>query len=139
MRQGQDYLNHTWDPHSGAKRFEYSTSPIYLAAALTVCINEISLYLGVEYIRDRIFQLQDLFIQQLDSDRCEPLLHEVNHRSGILSLLIDESESVVQNLLKSRIVCTSRGGLLRLSPHCYNTDQEMHQTAEVLNALLKKR
>lgn len=133
MQQGQNYLDHTWNPHTSAKRFEYSTSPVYLAGALSVCINDIQLYYGIETIRDRIFYLQDVFLEMLDQDKYRPLLHDGNHRSGILSLVSNDAEKVVDYLLQSGIVCTARGGLLRVSPHCYNTEEELQQAAEVLN------
>jgi len=54
MRQGLDYLDHAWQPHATAKRFEYSTVPISLAAALECCLRETALRYGIENIRAEI-------------------------------------------------------------------------------------
>ena len=139
MSQGLNYLDHTWNPVTRGKRFEYSTSPLYLAAALTVCINEVPLHFGIEKIRDKIFQLQDVFLEHLDGELSEPLLHEKKHRSGILSLLTDDPDTVAEKLLQSNIVCTARGGLLRIAPHCYNSSEELRLAAETLNAVVNER
>jgi selenocysteine lyase/cysteine desulfurase len=46
MQQATDYLDHTWNPFTSAKQFEYSTSPITLAAALECCVRELPLRYG---------------------------------------------------------------------------------------------
>ena len=58
--------------------------------------------------------------------------------SGILSLITNNPEAVAKKLLQSGIVCTARGGLLRVSPHCYNTKEEMRRAAEALNAVVNE-
>lgn len=135
MRQGMNYLDHSWDPHRSAKRFEYSTSPISLAAALEVCITDLVLSSGVDNIRAEIVRLQDIFMRQLDQDRYQPMLYPDVHRSGILSIVCPEPDMVVQRLLERGIVCSSRGGYLRIAPHFYNTEEEMVRAAAALNAI----
>jgi selenocysteine lyase/cysteine desulfurase len=134
MRQGVDYLNHSWDPLPTAKRFEYSTSPISLAAALAACLTELHLRYGVEAIRREIFRLQDIFLARLDRDRFQALVFPEAHRSPILSLTGPvESRALARALRREKVVCTERGGYLRVAPHFYNTDEEMERVAELLN------
>ncbi len=139
MLQGADYLNHSWCPHETAKRFEYSTSPISLAAALEACITELFLRYEPETIRAEIFRLQDKIINLLDQDRFTPLLLTEQHRSSILSLICnkakDNPKEITMALAKKGIVCSSRGGYLRFAPHFYNTEEEIEKAVSLLNSI----
>jgi selenocysteine lyase/cysteine desulfurase len=137
MVQGTDYLNHSWHPHHTAKRFEYSTAPISLAAALEVCITDLALGYTPEKISAELFRLQDLFVGSLDRDRFTPLLFSGHPRSTILPLVCkkDDPNKIEKVLLKQNIVCSSRGGYLRVAPHFYNTMEEIHKTVSILNSI----
>lgn len=136
MRQGTDYLNHAWDPHTSAKCFEYSTSPIALAAALECCLRELTLRYGVDAIFAEILRLQDVFLKALDRRRCRPVFEPACQRTPILSLHVpDGADGLRRRLLKNRVVCTERGGYLRIAPHFYNTEEELERAAHLLNTL----
>ena len=134
MRQGLNYLDHTWDPHRSAKCFEYSTTPIALAAALECCLRELPLRYGVEAMGAEIYRLQDVFLNTLDRSRCRPVFEPEMQRTPILSLIVPEgADSMRRRLLKNKVVCTERGGYLRVAPHFYNSDEEMAAAACLVN------
>jgi selenocysteine lyase/cysteine desulfurase len=137
MRQGTDYLDHSWNPHRSAKRFEYSTSPISLAAALEICLRDLSLRYGIENIRSELFRLQSIAVDLIDRDLYAPLIHRPENRSGILSVICKRNEprSVVRELQKHDVVCSARGGYLRIAPHFYNTEDEIEQAVGALNSI----
>ena len=137
MHQGTAYLNHSWDPHLTAKRFEYSTSPISLVAALEKCLTGLPFSSGMERITEEIFRLQDLFIDRLSPDLYMPLVYPKENRSGILSVICKQHHpgAVVEALLDEKIICTERDGFLRFAPHFYNTDEEVEKTASILNKI----
>jgi len=135
MVQGTDYLDHTWRPHESAKRFEYSTSPVSLAAALAAGIQDLFLRYGLEAIQAEVFRLQDLLLNNLDRSRYARVEFPPENRSGILSLVCrDDLNLLLQHLESKRVICSARGGYLRLAPHFYNTDEEMIRAAEILNS-----
>ncbi len=137
MQQGTDYLDHTWNEFPSAKRFEYSTSPIALAAALECSIREVSLRHGVQAIRDEIFRLQDVFVGTLAGSRLRTLFTPEQQRSSILSLVTPgDANTLRRALLKQNVITTERGGYLRIAPHFYNTDEEMERVARLLNELV---
>ena len=136
MQQGTDYLDHTWNPLSSAKCFEYSTSPIAIAAALECCVRELPLRYGVEAIHAEIVRLQDVFLQALDQAQIPPLFTAAKNRSSILSLIVPDARSMCRALLKDNVICTERGGYLRIAPHFYNTEDDMERVARLLNALV---
>jgi cysteine desulfurase/selenocysteine lyase len=142
MIQGTDYLDHSWRPHHTAKRFEYSTSPFALAAALETCITELPLRYTPGSIGAELFRLQDLIAGLLDRDRFTPLIFPTPHRSTILSAICrqDDPGEIAKALVTKKegekgIVCSSRGGYLRFAPHFYNTDEEIEEAVSRLNSI----
>lgn len=135
MLQGYDYLDHTWAPHSTAKRFEYSTSTISHIAALEVCMREIHNRYGMEAIFEEIIRLQDTFLKQLDTRRYPVLGFDAAHRSGILSIPHPEAAQLVRTLAENGVSVTQRGGFLRIGPHFYNTEEDMLRAATLLNEI----
>lgn len=134
MQQGIDYLNHSWHPHETAKRFEYSTSPISLAAALQRCLDDLP---DPGEMRQEIFRLQKLIINLLDPERFTPVLFPEQHRSCILSVICRkvDPQKIEKKLQKKGIVCSERSGFLRVAPHFYNTDGEISKALYTLDQI----
>jgi selenocysteine lyase/cysteine desulfurase len=57
------------------------------------------------------------------------------HRSAILCIAPDQAVEAYHAIKRARIVCSLREGAIRLSPHCYNTVEEMEKVLEVLEGL----
>jgi selenocysteine lyase/cysteine desulfurase len=60
---------------------------------------------------------------------------EEKSRSGILNLACQNPDSIAKRLFEHGIVISVRGGGLRISPHFYNTEEEIHKLLSVLNTL----
>jgi cysteine desulfurase/selenocysteine lyase len=134
MEQGFDYLNHEWTPHHSAKRFEYSSSSVALSAGLRESVESIHLAQpSMESIRDQVLGLQDHFLKYLNHPDVVPIIHEHPHRSGILSLAVENPKELVQHLAKNEIICTPRNGFVRIAPFVHQNNQQMEQLAEVIN------
>jgi selenocysteine lyase/cysteine desulfurase len=56
-------------------------------------------------------------------------------KSGIINLACRDAESIAERLLEHGIVVSVRGGGLRISPHFYNTKDEIDKLLSELNAL----
>lgn len=137
MMQGFDYLDHSWSPHTSAKRFEYATASPALVAALEASIAGIHLRYGVEAIRAEILRLQDLLISALDPALfIAPRPAPVN-RSGILGVVPRQGtpEDLVQGLLARGFAASARGGYVRIAPHFFITDEEIARLAQAMNEL----
>lgn len=135
MKQGQDYLNHSWQPYDDGRRFEYSTVPVSLAIALEKCIRDIHLAKGIEAIRQHNHRLQDAFLAKLNNSEIHPVQFEQKHRSGILSLVYENPEKLCNHLKSNGVIVTHRGGYCRIAPHVYNTVEDVERAAELLNSL----
>ena len=137
MLQGVDYLDHSWAPHTSAKRFEYGTASPALVAALEASIAGVHLRYGVEAIRAEILRLQDLLIDALDPGLFIVPRRAAVHRSGILGVVPRRGtpDDLVQGLLGRGFVTSSRGGYVRIAPHFFITDDEMARLARAMNEL----
>ncbi len=130
MMQGFDYLDHTWNPHTTAKRFEYSSSPVSLMAGLAASAENIE----VEKIFEHVVKLQDTLIAKLNSSKVQPLVFEKENRSGILSLHCEDPASLNQFLNERGFITTARGSYVRIAPFMQNTGEEMGLLADAINA-----
>mgnify|MGYP006278070393 CR=1 FL=1 len=134
MRQDCDYLDHTWNPHTSGRRFEYSTSHVALAAALDTCLREIHAHHGVDSLQSETIRLQNLLLEELDHDKYTPLVFSDTHRSGILSVICNQkSPEAVQDLLKDQgVIASARSGYLRLAPFFCTTEEELEKSLAAL-------
>ena len=57
------------------------------------------------------------------------------HRSAILCVAPPKGAEAFHAVKRARIVCSLREGAIRLSPHVYNTVEEMEKVVEVLDDL----
>uniref|UniRef100_A0A832A0I8 Aminotransferase class V-fold PLP-dependent enzyme n=1 Tax=Desulfacinum infernum TaxID=35837 RepID=A0A832A0I8_9BACT len=136
MIQGDDYLNHTWQPHPSARRFEYSTSPTALAAALKASLRAAILPVGLYNIQEEIFRLQDRILENLDPERYKPVVFARANRSGILSVICRyDPETIMKEAARRGVFVSARSGYLRLAPHWCTSDEEVHRAVSVLNNL----
>jgi cysteine desulfurase/selenocysteine lyase len=55
-----------------------------------------------------------------------------SERAGIVSIEIEEPEELLERLQKKNIVVAVRAGKLRLSPHFYNTEEELRTAVNVI-------
>jgi len=61
---------------------------------------------------------------------------ENGHRSAILCIAPAKPAEAYHGMKRARVVCSLREGSIRLSPHCYNTVEEMEKVIEVLDDLM---
>jgi kynureninase len=119
----------------GARRFEYgppAVAAIYAARAGLALLAEI----GIPTVRERHMllsqRLVDGAIAQGWSVRCPRVAAE---RTPIVTLEHPEPQRAVDALRAKGVICDSRPGLIRLSPHYFNTTGEMDRALELLAPL----
>jgi selenocysteine lyase/cysteine desulfurase len=137
MKQDTEYLDHTWDPYSSARKFEYSTVSYALLDGLSVGLEEVFLPNSMEEIKAHNFGMQDLALEQLDFGKYQPVLHLPEHRSGILALIpkVSTATQISAALDLETIIITPRDGYLRFAPHLCTTEDEVVQAVEALNKI----
>ncbi len=77
----------------------------------------------VQFAKDRHWQLQSP--------------EQVDQRGGSVMIYVDDPQPLVAELAKRKVFVDCRPGVgLRLSPHFFNTDDEVHQALEILADLM---
>ena len=129
-----DYLNYDMTLQRDARRFEtgtFNTVGIYgLKAAI-----DLLLEVGIEEIEARVLALTDRLCGSLNERGYTVFSSRApNERSGIVSFFSErhESQRLFELLLENNIIAAVRDGKVRVSPHFYNTEEEIDRLLKVL-------
>ncbi len=121
-----------------ALRFEegsFNTMGTYALGAAVDLLLEV----GVDNIQDRIHQLGDLVINEVEKRGFSlKTPKERKERGGIISFSGDfDPKEIAEKLFEKNIVVNYRGGGLRVAPHFYNTNEEIHKFFQALDEVFK--
>ncbi|MBU0756250.1 MAG: aminotransferase class V-fold PLP-dependent enzyme, partial [Planctomycetes bacterium] len=112
-----------------ARRFESGTPNFTGIVGLNASL-KILLETGIDRIGPRIMSLLDISVKGLKEKGYEILSPwGKSERSGIITFRHPEHEaaSIQERLLEAGVVTTLRGGGVRISPHFYNTEDEIER------------
>lgn len=144
MVNGWDFVtNHDYEllPHPG--RFEEG-SPTYAMIDGLSAAFEFLQEVSVEAISRRLQSLTDRLALGLEKLQCE-VGPAPEHRHHILTFRnysannSVSAEDLVKELKKRRIVVTAREGRVRVSPHFYNTEQEIDALVEAVREITAQK
>ncbi len=63
---------------------------------------------------------------------------DVNQRGGSVMIYVDDGPAMVRRLNERKVFVDCRPGVgLRMSPHFFNTDEEVREALEILDELIK--
>ena len=116
-----------------ARRFEMITLPYQDFVGMTASLG-LLLEIGVRDIAEVARAVQEPIVKWAQENGMRitsPI--ENGHRSAILCIAPPKPVEAYHGLKRARIVCSLREGAIRLSPHCYNTMEEMEKVIEVLD------
>ena len=137
MKNALDYGNYQYEFVDNARRFDtgsYNLAGIFgLGAAI-----DLALETGIDRISSHVLMLTDRLVRGvLDKGYRIVSSRRPGEASGIVSMISDLHDlDQLRNHLEAeyRIVTAFREKRLRVSPHVYNTPQEIDQLVEVLPA-----
>ena len=122
-------------PGEGARRFEYGTpavAAIYAARAGIELLGEV----GIATVRERHKLLSQRLVdgarEQGWTVRCPT---DARERTTIVTLEHPDPPAAVAALRQNGLICDYRPGLIRLSPHYFNTLDEMDRALALLSPL----
>lgn len=139
VRHQHDFSHIELDLKPAAERFEGGSQNIAGFVALGASINLLQLA-GIEAVGQRIIELTDLACQRLEeisavivSDRTP------RNKSGIVSFDLPSRGGAAPDLMEIRrklmgqhVLLSCRGGHLRISPHAYNTPEDIDRLIEAI-------
>jgi selenocysteine lyase/cysteine desulfurase len=125
----------TW--RDDARRFEFITLPFQDFAGMNASL-ELIHETGPAAIADHVASLIDIVVRWAASQRDVELLTPAvpKHRAGIASLRMPNAGQVSSALKAAGVSHSLREGAIRLSPHFYNTRDEVRRALAVIEAQL---
>jgi selenocysteine lyase/cysteine desulfurase len=139
VRDAFDFLNYDQDWTEGTARFEGGTWNIIGAVSLNESIGVLAAA-GTARIAAHVVDLTDRLVEGLERLGADVVsLRGQSCSSGIVTFRLPDSDSVAigKTLQRERIVTTYRPGGVRVSPHGYNTHDEIDALIETLAAYRK--
>ena len=126
----------TW--RDDARRFEFITLPFQDFAGMNASL-ELIHELGPTAIAHHVASLADVIVlwaaSQRDVELVTPSLPR--HRAGIVSLRMPNAAAVSNALKEAGVSHSLREGAIRLSPHFYNTRDEIRRTLRVIELAIE--
>jgi selenocysteine lyase/cysteine desulfurase len=113
-----------------ASRFEVG-SPSFISFVGAAEALKMILNFGIENIEGRILKLTDYLIASIKNLGLELFTpEEKQYRSGIVLFKIQKPQELVAKLRQKGIVVSARAHGIRVSPHFYNTEDEIDKLVE---------
>ena len=113
-----------------ASRFEVGT-PSFLSFVGAAEAIKMLLSFGIENIEKRVLRLTDYLIDVVEALGFEVQTpEEPQYRSGIVNFKVKKPKDVVEYLKRNNIVVSARANGIRVSPHLYNTEEEIDTLVE---------
>lgn len=137
MEASRDFgslLDYRWDFLDDGRKFELATLGVQDQLALAHSV-ELFLEMGVGAVRDHIARVQEPVLAWIaardDVVAVTPM--DACRRAGIVAFRPPRIDAVEAALREAGVICSVREGAVRLSPHFYNTVEEMERVVAVLN------
>jgi selenocysteine lyase/cysteine desulfurase len=138
MEEGRDVFDLPFrldsaEPARGAARFEWGTHPSVPVRGAVEAV-ELALEEGV----DRRFRRIECLTRRLREGLMEMGRHVLapdagpEQRSGIVSFVEKDHTSLVSRMAREKVVVSGRFGHVRVSPHYYNTEDEVESLLELV-------
>ena len=129
----------TWPIRTDIKKFQLGLPTCLAIVGLSRSI-EYLLNLGLQNIENRVLDLSELLTRLLTEHEYKIFgPTDRTHRSGIVcfSSKVKDPKEICKQLVKQKIYISARGGMLRVSPHLYNTKDEINRCIEAIVELDK--
>jgi selenocysteine lyase/cysteine desulfurase len=133
-----DYDHIDFRLKTNAIRFEEGSLNVMGIFALGAAI-DLLLDVGIDKIHARVIQLGDLIIREAEKrDFQVRTPQNIEERGGIISIIGNfDPINVKDKLREEGILVNVRGGAIRVSPHFYNTEQEVLRFFDAMDKVAK--
>ena len=127
-----NFLDYNFTLQLTAERFSLGTPNLMGRVALHATLG-LLLEIGVEHIAERVLQVTDVLIEDLQARGFRILSNMApEHRSGIVIVEVPDPQAAYDQLLAADVITSVRGAGLRVAPHFYNSDVDVLRVGEVL-------
>lgn len=127
-----DFFNYRIDLDETARRYESGTQNYLAIAALGESTSTL-LEVEIDNIHAHLLQLTDRIISFADEHHFDVVTpREQTKRAGIVTLKHPKAKEIFDDLTEQRINISMREGMLRIAPHFYNSDEDLHALFSIL-------
>ncbi len=120
-----EFTRYRLDLDDTARRYENGTLNYIGITSLHESLGTL-LEVGIERIEEHVLDLSDRLIGDLGSLGMKVYVEgERRARAGIISIKVPDADVYTSKLAKSKIEVAVRQGVIRVSPHFYNTEEEI--------------
>lgn len=129
-------LDYKLELKKSADVFESGTLNTFGIYVFNTSLNLFKNY-GFEKVESEVLSNSKYFISKLNQIGIKCLLSKCSdlELSGIVTIKVDNTEKVFNQLSEKRIICSLREGLIRFSSHFYNTSQEIDRVVDELQKI----
>jgi selenocysteine lyase/cysteine desulfurase len=128
-----NYLDYNFTLQPTSARFAVSAWNFMGIVGLHASLG-LLLEVGIERIATRVLSLTGLAIADLQSRGFNVVSSlDQQHRSGIVVVEVPNPQVTYEKLLAAGVITSPRGKGIRLSPHFYNTEDEVCRVGEMLS------
>jgi selenocysteine lyase/cysteine desulfurase len=136
VKRGQEYFDYAYDLRETAHRFEESSVSLLDVAAFQAAV-DLLLEVGAEAVEERVLGLAGQLaagLAERGHEVVEPWPRDRRESSGIVSFRRPggTAHEVLRELNAARVVGRLHADFVRLSPHFYNTPEEVERVLDVL-------
>jgi cysteine desulfurase/selenocysteine lyase len=139
VKEPWDFLHYDLALAGDASRYEFATPNVVGIAGMNAAL-ETFLEIGVERIEEHVGALVDLLRERLTAPGVgieDITSFPPGERAAILTFRLPGGEKLVEQLEERRITVSFREGRVRVSPHFYNTPEEMEILAGEVRRFMK--
>ena len=126
---------HSYDPPTPpeVRRFEAGCANIAGQVGLLAAVRFL-MEVGIAAIERWTLHLTDLLIEEMQQRGYEIVSNvQPKHRSAIITFSVPgDADEALRLLIDARVVVSKHEQYIRVSPHCYNTEEEIALVGEVL-------
>ncbi|MCS7013501.1 MAG: aminotransferase class V-fold PLP-dependent enzyme [Chloroherpetonaceae bacterium] len=140
VKDGWNFFNYEQELLDDARRYELGTQNWMGLVGLNEAF-AIFHELGAETIAEKLLTLSEYLCERLYEEGFEPAFSAARkHYSGIVSIQgLDNPSEIQKRLLSAQIEVSTREGLLRISPHFYNSIEDLEQFLAALKKFAQPR
>jgi cysteine desulfurase / selenocysteine lyase len=134
-----NFMDYNFILKKDAKKFEEGTPNTMSIHAFGAALG-LLLEAGIDNIENRVMNLGDCIIAELNRRNIKIYSSTIlEERSGNVSFALKKNVDLLYSfMMQNKVKLTVRDGLVRLSPHFYNNEDEILKVFDLLDGFLKK-
>lgn len=138
VKDAWNLLSYDLTPKETADCYQNGTMNA-LGVAIFDAVLDLFIEFGMENVERRVLENTNYFIEKLEEIGIEPILKNVNekNRAAIVTFKHEKAKMIFDELEKKRVYAAVREGMIRFSPHFYNTFSEIDSVSVILSASLR--